>query len=132
MYVENDFLMSLAKNDDWLQDDALAALEKYDDIHTSITAYTEFLVVAYDDEAAGYTIEIGRAIGDLVELVPIRPTEHEEAVLTAAVLAAEHDFTPFDAIHAGIAIATDESVLSTEQDYDTVDIDRISLNEVDS
>lgn len=132
MYVENDFLMSLAKDDDWLQDDALAALEQYDDIHTSITAYTEFLVVAYDPDAADYTIDVGRAIGDLIELVPVRPTEHEEAVLTAAVLAAEHDFTPFDAIHAGIAIATDESVLSTEQDYDAIDIDRVSLDEVDS
>jgi len=130
MYVENDFLMSLAKNDDWLQDAALDALEEYDDIHTSITAYTELLVVAYDQEMAEYSIDVGRAVGDLVELVPVRPAEHEEAVLTAAVLADEQEFTPFDAIHAGIAIATDEPVLSTEQDYDAIDIDRISLDEL--
>ena len=80
MYVENDFLMSLAKNDDWLQDAALDALAEYDGIHTSITAYTEFLVVAYNQEASDYTIDVGRAIGDLVELIPVRPAEHEERV----------------------------------------------------
>jgi len=132
MYVENDFLMSLAKNDDWLQDAALDALAEYDGIHTSITAYTEFLVVAYNQEASDYTIDVGRAIGDLVELIPVRPAEHEEAVLTAAVLADEQGFTPFDAIHAGIAVATDESVLSSEQDYDAIDIDRVPLEELGS
>lgn len=132
MYVETDFLMSLAKQDDWLQDAALDALGEYENIHTSITAYTEFLMLAYDEEAADYSIDVGRAVGDLVELVPVRPAEHEEAVLTAAVLADEHGFTPFDAIHAGIAIVTDESVLSTEQDYDAVELDRIPLDEVGS
>lgn len=132
MYVETDFLLSLAKEDDWLQDAAHDALEEYEEIHTSITAYTEFLMLAYDEEAADYTVDVGRVVADLIELVPVRPQEHEEAVLTAAVLAAEQEFTPFDAIHAGIAIVTDESVLSTEQDYDTIELDRIPLDEVGS
>lgn len=132
MYVETDFLMSLAKQDDWLQDAALDALDEYEDIHTSITAYTEFLMLAYDHEAADYTVDIGRVVADLVELVPVRPPEHEEAVLTAAVLAAEQGFTPFDAIHAGIAIVSNESVLTTEQDYDAIELDRVPLDELGS
>ena len=132
MYVETDFLLGLAKEDDWLQDAAHDALEEYEEIHTSITAYTEFLMLAYDEAAADYTVDVGRVVANLVELVPVRPQEHEEAVLTAAVLAAEQEFTPFDAIHAGIAIVTDESVLSTEQDYDTIELDRIPLDELGS
>ena len=132
MYVETDFLMGLAKQDDWLQDAALDALEEYDEIHTSIIAYTEFFVVTYDPEAADYTVDIGRVVADLVELVPVQPPEHEEAVLTAAVLAAEQGFTPCDAIHAGIAIVSDESVLTTEQDYDAIELDRVPLDEFGS
>jgi len=62
----------------------------------------------------------------------VQPPEHEEAVLTAAVLAAEQEFTPFDAIHAGIAIVSDESVLTTEQDYDAIELDRVPLDELGS
>ena len=132
MYVETDFLMGLAKQDDWLQDAALDALDDYDDIHTSIAAYTEFFMLTYDPETADYGIDIGRVVADLVELVPVQPPEHEEAVLTAAVLAAEQGFTPFDAIHAGIAIVSDESVLTTEQDYDAIELDRVPLDELGS
>ena len=124
--------MGLAKQDDWLQDAALDALDDYDDIHTSIAAYTEFFMLTYDPETADYGIDIGRVVVDLVELVPVQPPEHEEAVLTAAVLAAEQEFTPFDAIHAGIAIISDESVLTTEQDYDAIELDRVPLDELGS
>ena len=103
MYVENDFLMALVKQEDWLQEPAHHALEEYDDIHTSITAYTELLVLAYDQDTSEYQIDVGRALADLVEQIPVRPEVHEQAVLTAAVLADDHGFTPFDAIHGGIA-----------------------------
>ena len=127
MYVENDFLMALVKQEDWLQDPAHRALEEYDNIHTSIVAYTELLVLAYDRDAGQYRIDVGRALADLVEQVPVRPETHEQAVLTAAVLADDYGFTPFDAIHGGIAIATDQPILASERDYDTVDIERIPL-----
>lgn len=127
MYVETDFLLALAKPDDWLQDSARKALEEHDDIHTSINAYTELLLYTYDSEAGEYTIDVERALTNLVERVPVQPAVHEEAVLVAAVLASEDDFTPFDAIHAGITIATGESILSSEQDYDKIDVDRLPL-----
>ena len=119
--------MALVKQEDWLQEPAPRALEEYEDIHTSIAAYTELLVLAYDRDTGEYQIDVERALADLVEQVPVRPEVHEQAVLTAAVLADDHGFTPFDAIHGGIAIATDRPVLTSERDYDSVDIERIPL-----
>ena len=127
MYVENDFLMALVKQEDWLQEPAHRALEEYDNIHTSIAAYTEFLILAYDQDTGEYQIDVGRALADLVEQVPVRPEVHEQAVLTAAVLADDHGFTPFDAIHGGIAISTGQPVLTSERDYDDIGVDRVPL-----
>ncbi|WP_336339478.1 PIN domain-containing protein [Haloarcula brevis] len=127
MYVETDFLTALLKDDDWLQDAAIRALEEHDDIHTSILAYAEVLVLFYDREAAEYEIDAPRAITNLLELVPIVPEKHEEAVLAAAAFLDEYDLTPFDALHAGLVTTGEERVLSTEQDYDTVGLDRTSL-----
>lgn len=116
MYVETDFLTALVKDDDWLQDAAIRALEERDDIHTSILAYAEVLVLFYDREAAEYEIDVPRAIANLLELVPIMPETHEDAVLAAAAFLEEYNLTPFDALHAGVITTTDERVLSTEQD----------------
>ena len=127
MYVETDFLTALAKDDDWLQDAATRALEERDNIHTSILAYAEILVLFYDREAATYDIDAPRAITNLLELVPIQPKEHEDAVLAAAAFIDEDDLTPFDALHAGIVTTGENRVLSTEQDYDTVGLDRTPL-----
>ncbi|MFC6863614.1 PIN domain-containing protein [Halomicroarcula sp. GCM10025817] len=127
MYVETDFLTALLKDDDWLQDAAIQTLEEHDDIHTSILAYAEVLVLFYDREAAEYEIDAPRAITNLLELVPIVPEAHEDAVLAAAAFLDEYDLTPFDALHAGLITTGEERVISTEQDYDTVGLDRISL-----
>ena len=127
MYVETDFLTALVKDDHWLKDAAVRALEERDDIHTSILAYAEVLVLFYDRETAEYAIDAPRAITNLLELVPILPKEHEDAVLAAAAFLNEYDLTPFDALHAGLVTTGEECVLSTEQDYDTVGLDRTPL-----
>jgi predicted nucleic acid-binding protein len=127
VYVETDFLTALVKNEDWLRESALEALEEHDDIHTSILAYAEVLVLFYDREQSAYDIDAPRAIANLLELVPIRPKEHEDAVLAAAAFLEEYQLTPFDALHAGVIATSGEEVLSSEQDYDTVGLDRIPL-----
>lgn len=133
MYVETDFLTALLNEDDWLQDAAIRALEEHDDIHTSVLAYAEVLVLFYDREAAEYETDAPRAITNLLELVPIVPEEqHEDAVLAAAAFLDESDLTPFDALHAGLVTTGEKRVLSTEQDYDTVGLDRISLESAPS
>ena len=132
MYVETDFLTALVKDDDWLQDAAIRALDERDDIHTSILAYAEVLVLFYDREAAEYEIDAPRAITNLLELVPIAPAEHEDAVLAAAALLDEYGLTPFDALRAGLVTTRDERVLSTEEDYDTVGLTRTPLDSEES
>lgn len=127
MYVETDFLTALVKDEDWLREPALRALEERDDVHTSLLAYAEVLVLFYDRETAAYEIDAPRAIANLLELVPIVPEEHEDAVLAAASFLDEYQLTPFDALHAGIAATGEGSVLSSEKDYDEVGLDRIPL-----
>ncbi|MHB9288805.1 PIN domain-containing protein [Halobacteriales archaeon Cl-PHB] len=127
MYVETDFLVALLKDDDWLQEPALEALANRDDIHTSILAYAEVLVLVYDRDLAAYDIDVARAVANLLELVPVEPTHHEEAVLAAASYIEDHELTPFDALHAGLATVTDEAVLSSEGDYETVGLELLQL-----
>lgn len=127
MYVETDFLAALVKDDDWLREAAIRSLDEHDDIHTSILSYAELLVLFYDRETSTYEIDAPRAITNLLELVSIVPERHEEAVLAAAAFVDEYEMTPFDALHAGIVATGDERVLSTEQDYDQVGLDRTSL-----
>lgn len=128
MYVETGFLVALAKDDDWLGDAAVRALDAHGDVHTSILAYAEVLVLFYDREAADYEIDVPRAVTDLLELVPVVPEEHEDAVLAAAAFIDEHDLTPFDALHAGVAATAGERVCSTEGGYDTVGVNRLPLD----
>lgn len=127
MYVETDFLVALLKDDDWLQTAALAALDEHDDLHTSILAYAEVLVLFYERETAGYAIDAPRAMANLLDLVSVEPTRHEEAILAAATFIEDEDLMPFDALHAGLAATTGETVLSSETDYDAVGVDRVAL-----
>lgn len=127
MYVETDFLTALVKEDDWLRGPATRALDENEDLHTSVLAYAELLVLFYDRERADFDIDAPRAITNLLELVSIRPERHEEAVLVAATYLDEHEMTPFDALHAGMAVIGDGSVLSSERDYDEVGLERVPL-----
>ena len=96
-------------------------------VHTSLTAYTEFLVYWYDEDTGEYAVDAGTIVPNLLELVPVQPVEHEEALLAAAAFIDEYGTTPFDSVHAGIAHSNGDTVLSTEQDYDTVGIERVPL-----
>lgn len=128
MYVEADFLTALMKDEDWLQGAAIRVLDEHEDIHTSILAYAEILVLMYDREAAEYDIDAPRAITNLLELVPIAPAEHEEAVLAAAAFLDEYDLTPFDALH--LVESNDETIVSSDSAYEEFDR-RLDLREVD-
>jgi predicted nucleic acid-binding protein len=125
MYVETDFLFALAKPDDWLKPEANAALER-EEIHTSLLAYGEFLVRAYEP-GEGFDFDVPRLVANLLEMVPIRPEADEEAVLAASFYLDEHDMTPFDALHAGIAATREERILSSDKAFDNIDIERVPL-----
>lgn len=125
MYVETDFLFALAKPDDWLQAEANAALER-DDVHTSILAYAEFLIRTYD-RGEGFDFDVPRLVANLLEIVPVRPAADEEALLAAATYLDEYDMTPFDALHAGIAATRNERILTSDNAFDALDLERVPL-----
>ena len=54
------------------------------------------------------------------------PKKYEDAVLQQSLSMDVH-LTPFDAFHAGVITTSEERVLSTEQDYDTVGLERVLL-----
>ena len=119
--------VALAKDDDWLQDAAVEALETHDDVHTSILSDAELLVLFFDRDGSAYDVDVPRAVSNLLELVPIEPGEHEEAVLAAAAFLEEYDLAPFDAPHAGVISTGEGRVLSSERVYDEVGLDRTPL-----
>ena len=125
MYVETDFLFALAKSDDWLQPEAEAALE-CEDVHTSLLAYAEFLVRAYEP-GEGFRFDVSGTVANLLELVPVRPEADEAALLAATVYLDEHDVTPFDAIHAGIASSRGGEILASDAVFDELDVERHPL-----
>jgi len=123
VYVETDFLIALGKDSDWLKENAEGVLRDEDiEVSTSILAYAEFLLLAEK-----YDIDRARAVSNLLELVPVLPEEHSQAVLKAAKYQEEHGMTTFDSLHAGLAETRGARILSSEQDYDALDIERVRL-----
>ena len=123
VYVETDFLIALGKDSDWLKENAEGGLRDEDiEVSTSILAYAEFLLLAEK-----YDIDRARAVSNLLELVPVLPEEHSQAVLKAAKYQEEHGMTTFDSLHAGLAETRGARILSSEQDYDALDIERVRL-----
>jgi predicted nucleic acid-binding protein len=126
VYVETDFLVSLLKEEDWLAESATETMAERD-VHTSVLAYAEVLVLFYDRERASYAIDAPRAIANLLEMVPVVPEDHADAVLAAAAFLEEFDMTPFDALHAGIVTTGDGRVCSSDRVYDDVGLERVPL-----
>ena len=62
-----------------------------------------------------------------LEPFPVLPEEHSEAVLKTAEYQEEHGMTTFDSLHAGLAETRNARILSSEGDYDVLDIERVRL-----
>lgn len=122
MYLETDFLLALSKDSDWLKARAEEVLEEEEEVATSILSYAELLLLA-----ERYDIDRVRAVANLLEIVPALPEEHAQAILKAARYQEEHGMTTFDALHAGMVDTWDTEVVSSESDYDDLDIERLPL-----
>lgn len=120
VYVETDFLVALAKHDDWLQGAARIALEERR-VQTSPYAYLELLFVA-----EAYEFEYTRLIPNLLDLVPVAD-ETDQQIVLKAMRYFDEGMTPFDAFHAATAETRALSILSSEQDYDDIEVDRLPL-----
>jgi predicted nucleic acid-binding protein len=124
VYVETDFLLALTKDSDWLQGAAEDALNEYE-VETSPFSYLE-LVLARER----YEFDYVPLVSNLLELVPVRDEEEKQVVLKA-VNYYDEGMTPFDAFHAATAETRGMDVLSSEQDYEDVEVARVPLEPTD-
>lgn len=120
VYVETDFLLALAKDSDWLQGRAEDALAEYE-VETSAFSYLELLLAR-----ERYEFDYVTLVANLLELVPVRD-EDEKQVVLKGVDYYENGMTPFDAFHAATAETRRVDVLSSEGDYDDIDVSRLRL-----
>jgi predicted nucleic acid-binding protein len=120
VYVETDFLLALAKDTDWLQESAEDALAEYE-VETSAFAYLELLLAR-----ERYEFDYVPLVSNLLELVPVQ-SETEKQVVLKAVSYYEDGMTPFDAFHAATAETRRLDVLSSERDYDDIEVSRVPL-----
>ena len=125
VYVETGFFLALAKDTDRLQESAEAALDEHE-VETSAFSYLE-LVLARER----YEFEYVPLVANLLELVPVRDEEEKQVVLKA-VNYYEEGMTPFDAFHAATAETRRLDVLSSEKDYENIEVSRVPLEPTDS
>ena len=123
-YVETDFLLALAKDSDWLQQSAEDALEEHD-VETSPFSYLELLLAK-----ERYEFDYVPLVANLLELVPVRDEEERQIVLKATNYYDE-GMTAFDAFHAATAETRGTDVLSSEKDYEDIEVDRVALEPTD-
>jgi predicted nucleic acid-binding protein len=119
-FVETDFLLAIAKDDDWLQERAEEALNERE-VVTSPFAYLELLIVL-----ERHQFNYVRLFANLLDLVPVS-NEEEQQVVLKAVAHFEDGMTPFDAFHAATAETRGLSILSSDKAYGDVDVERLPL-----
>ncbi|WP_339106423.1 PIN domain-containing protein [Haloterrigena salinisoli] len=124
VYVETDFLLALAKDSDWLQQSAEEALDEYD-VETSSFSYLELLLAR-----ERYEFDYVPLVANLLELVPVRDEEERQIVLKA-VNYYDEGMTAFDAFHAATAETRTLNVLSSEKDYEDIEVERVPLEPAD-
>ena len=124
VYVETDFVLALAKDSDWLQQSAEEALDEYD-VETSAFSYLELLLAR-----ERYEFDYVPLVANLLELVPVR-NEEEGQIVLKAVNYYDEGMTAFDAFHAATAETRTLNVLSSEKDYEDIEVERVPLEPAD-
>lgn len=120
VFVETDFLLAIAKDDDWLQARAEDALDEHEVI-TSPFAYLELLLVL-----EGHQFDYVRLFANLLDVVPVG-SEKEKQVVLKAVAYFEEGMTPFDSVHAATAETRGLPILSSDTACGDVDAERLPL-----
>lgn len=120
IYTDTDFLLALAKDDDWLQTRARAYRERFEgELTTSLATFIELFFLA-----RRYELDRTRVILDTLEIVD--PAVPDDLIFQADELVDE-GFTIFDAFHASYALFEGLDMLSSDQDFDSLPIDRHPL-----
>jgi len=107
-----------------LQNSAEGALDEHD-VETSPFSYLELLLAR-----ERYEFDYVPLVANLLELVPVR-NEEEKQVVLKAVNHYDEGMTPFDAIHAVTAETRGMDVLSSEKDYEDIEVERVPLEPTD-
>lgn len=119
-FVETDFLLALAKDDDWLQERAETFLDDRE-VVTSPLSYLELLIVL-DRHQFDYV----SLFANLLDVVPVG-TDAERQIVLKAVSYFEEGMTPFDAFHAATAETRGLPIIGSDGAYDSVGPERIPL-----
>lgn len=120
VFVETDFLLAIAKDDDWLQNRAEEVLDEQD-VVTSQFAYLELLIVL-----ERHQFDFVRLFANLLDIVPVG-NEEEQQIVLKAIAYFEDGMTPFDSFHAATAETRGLPILSSDKAYGSVDIERLPL-----
>jgi predicted nucleic acid-binding protein len=120
VFVETDFLLAIAKDDDWLQKRAEDVLDERE-VVTSPFTYLEMLLVL-----ERHQFDFVRLFANLLDVVPVG-TEEEQQIVLKAVAYFEDGMTPFDSFHAATAETRGLPILSSDKAYEDVDPERLPL-----
>ena len=100
--------------------------EERADLTASMVPFIEFLLVS-----DRFEFDRRRAVANLPDLVPPESADDGTLVLKAATFMDEHGATTFDASNAAIAESMGEPVCSSDRIYDELDVERVTLEDVD-
>ena len=120
VFVETDFLLTIATDDDWLQERAEEVLDERE-VVTSPFAYLELLIVLERQQ-----FDYVRLFANLLDVVHVGNEEEQQMVLKA-VTYFEDGMTPFDSFHAATAETRGLSILSSDTAYGDVTAERLPL-----
>ena len=120
VFVETDFLLAVATDDDWLQERVEAVLDERE-VVTSPFAYLELLIVLECLQFDNVPL-----FANLLDIVPVSNKDEQQVVLKA-VSYFDDGMTPFDSFHAATAETRGLSILSSDTAYGEVDADRLPL-----
>ena len=120
VFVETDFLLAIATDDDCRQEGAKAVLDERE-VVTSPFAYLELLIVLERKQFDYISL-----FANLLDIVPVS-NEEEKQVVLKAVAYLEDGMTPFDSFHAATAETRGLSILSPDKAYGDVAAERLPL-----
>lgn len=122
VYAETDFILALAKKDDWLKPGAQRLYQQHKgDIETSVVTIIEVALVA-----KRHDLDLDAMLGSVFELAHVRGIALEEA-MRAAHLITHEGVGVFDAFHA--VMSRGVPIMSSEKVYERIGVPFIPLRE---
>ena len=122
-YADADFLPALLKPRDWLKTDAASIFKKYKDIWTSETAILEVLFYTHK-----YKLDPIKYIASLLALVNVKNAK-PEIFIQAAYYMKHNKVNPADSIHASYCKLEGTPIVSSDEIFDKIGIERIRLGD---